>query len=166
MTAAAVTAAVVLAAAAAVLGLRRTLVVVEVFGQSMAPTLRQGDRVLVRRRGLERLRSGDVVVFAPPYLPGRWDHPGEGRRTSERRWVIKRVAALPGDPVPASCAAAPGVRPDAPVPPGSLLVLGDNPAHSTDSRAWGYIPADRILGVVLRRLGSRPPAVDPSGTKV
>src|SRR5690606_32997626 len=71
VTAVAVTAAVVLAAAAAVLGLRRTLVVVEVFGQSMAPTLRQGDRVLVRRRGLERLRCGDVVVFAPPYLPGR-----------------------------------------------------------------------------------------------
>src|SRR5690606_41756413 len=78
-----------LAAAAAVLWLRRTLVAVEVHGTSMAPTFHQGDRVLVRRRGLARLRVGDVVVFAPPRLPGEWSRPAGGRRVAGRRWVVK-----------------------------------------------------------------------------
>jgi signal peptidase I len=42
-----------------------------------------------------------------------------------------------------------------PVPAGKLVVLGDNTARSLDSREIGYIPAERLLGVMLRPLGHR-----------
>src|SRR3954447_7056961 len=41
---------------------RRTLVVVTVTGPSMAPTLADGDRVLVVRRWARRVRRGDIVA--------------------------------------------------------------------------------------------------------
>ena len=42
---------------------------IEVTGESMAPALRPGDRLLVVRRG--RARVGDVVAVADPRLPAR-----------------------------------------------------------------------------------------------
>jgi len=76
----------------AVLVLRARLVAVLVQGDSMEPTLRPGDRVLVRRMPLRRVRRGQLVVFAPPPdLPTTLDNP---------LWLVKRVVALPGDTVP------------------------------------------------------------------
>lgn len=126
---------------------RRNLVVVTVHGSSMAPTLRDGDRVLVRRRPLPQVRHGDVVVLEPPldgpYLPGPAGPDGH-------IWNVKRVAALPGDALPSGI---PGE--DVPVPPGSLAVLGDNP-DSVDSRHRGLFSGDRLLGVAVRRLKVTP----------
>ena len=87
---------VVIPLAAGVLGLmlaRRRFVVVTVAGVSMEPTLRPGDRVLVRRRGSDSLRIGAIVVFREPddNLPG-----APAPRAASQRWVIKRIAALPG----------------------------------------------------------------------
>ncbi|MCT2590613.1 signal peptidase I [Streptomyces sp. N2-109] len=124
--------------------LRRTFVVVAVQGSSMAPTLQDGERVVVRRRLLTQLRRGDVVVLRPPDPSGvpAGDPPTTG-------WNIKRVAALPGDPVPEeSTGALPGTH----VPPGSLVVLGDN-SHSIDSRHRGFFSGERVLGKAVRRLG-------------
>ncbi|WP_262401735.1 S26 family signal peptidase, partial [Actinomadura sp. CNU-125] len=64
----------------------------------------------------------------------------------------RRAAALPGDPVPGTVAAAAGVRAGSPVPAGRLVVLGDNAAASFDSRDCGYFDADRLLGVVVRTM--------------
>lgn len=133
--------------------LHRRYAVVDVRGASMEPTLRHGDRVLVRRVRDGGVRAGDIVVierFAPDDQP-RYRRPGRSQR---RVWVVKRAAAVAGDPVPGSVAHAAGVAPGTAVPAGRLVVLGDNPAHSTDSRVWGYLPADRLLGVVRRRLGA------------
>jgi signal peptidase I len=33
-----------------------------------------------------------------------------------------------------------------------LVLLGDNPAASFDSRQAGFFPAERLLGAVVRRL--------------
>ncbi|MEV4258987.1 S26 family signal peptidase [Spirillospora sp. NPDC049652] len=135
---------------------RRRLVVVTVDGWSMAPTFRDGDRVLVRRRALADVRRGDVVVLEPPDTPDYRSAPPSGTAsaavadgTGGPVWNVKRVAALPGDPVPSGVPGEGGT-----VPSGRLVVLGDNP-DSVDSRQRGPYPGDRLLGVVLRRL-SRP----------
>lgn len=129
--------------------MRRRLVVVAVSGSSMAPTYEPGSRVLVRRRRPDRLRRGDVVVVERP-APGRgWsDLPPLDNRLTGREWIIKRLAALPGDGVPQSVRSAVGTGH---VPPRSLVLLGDNPV-SADSRLWGFFPSDRLLGVVVLRL--------------
>lgn len=66
--------------------------------------------------------------------------------------MIKRVAAVPGDPVPRDEVPALADVPEACVLPGKLVLLGDNPDVSYDSRRAGYFPAERVLGVVVRSL--------------
>lgn len=141
----------VAAATIAVMVVRRRFVVVEVAGTSMAPAFSSGDRVLVRRRAGRQIRAGAVVVLPHPHdeCPAWDDFARSGSRLAGTRWVIKRVAAAQGDPVPESARDA--VRGAAIVPPGMLVVLGDN-ARSADSRTWGFLPASDVLGDVVRRL--------------
>ncbi|GIJ49326.1 S26 family signal peptidase [Virgisporangium aliadipatigenens] len=125
---------------------RRRYVSVDITGGSMRPTYDDGDRVLVRRVPPRRLRTGDVVVLAEP--SPRKPEPGSG---AGERWLIKRVAALPGDPVPRhvpALATAAGER----VPTGSVVVLGDGGARSYDSKQLGYLPLESVLGVAVRTL--------------
>ncbi|MEU6407357.1 S26 family signal peptidase [Microbispora sp. NPDC046933] len=138
--------------AAAVTAVRRTLRVVEVQGESMEPGLWPGDRVLVRRlrpgRSGRRVRRGDIVVISRV-------GPGEGIvLDGGTNLVIKRAAAVAGDPIPPGFEALGEALGEVHVPPGRLLVLGDNPSRSTDSRQWGLLPESRIAGVVLRRLNA------------
>jgi signal peptidase I len=139
--------------------LRRTLIAVTVRGRSMEPTYHDGDRVLVRRDRPPR-RGQAVVVEQPavsPSLGGAWDRPplrGTARApaVSARSWVIKRLVAVPGDSIPRDRVPALAGVSEGCVPPGKLVLLGDNPANSYDSRRAGYFPAERILGVVVRRM--------------
>ncbi|WP_418955713.1 S26 family signal peptidase [Streptomyces tritici] len=139
---------------------RRRLVVVTVEGSSMAPTLGDGDVVLVRRRGLGRLSVGDLVVVespVPPVARPDWTWPDADEPPERRGWMVKRLAALPGQPWPAACADRHGRLPD-----GMIAVLGDNAAASVDSRQMGAVPGDRVLGVVVRRMATgRRPVTSP-----
>jgi len=126
---------------------RRRYVVVTVEGASMAPTLADGDRVLVRRRRIGQVRRGDVIVLEPPLDPSGPYQPGPPA-SDGRHWNIKRAAALPGDPLPAGVAGQDGLER---VPAGAVVVFGDNP-DSIDSRHRGLFPADHLLGVALRKL--------------
>ncbi|WP_405087544.1 S26 family signal peptidase [Microbispora sp. NBC_01389] len=142
-----------LALAAVTLGMRRAFVVVTVRGISMLPTLQDGDRVLVRRRGVTAVRPDDLVVFTdvidePPVPVPAWAEEDDGPLTV---LVVKRAIAVPGDPVPETRVPvlAGGT---ASVPTGRLVVLGDNPAVSRDSRLYGYVAEERLLGVVIRRM--------------
>ena len=133
--------------------LRRKLVTVTVTGMSMEPTYQDGARVLVRRT--VRPAPGEAVVVEQPLTALKWANSPLDRRArpaavSDREWMIKRVAAVPGDPVPLVEALTGG--PDRVVPTGRLVLLGDNPDAGPDSRQLGYFPADRVLGVVLRPL--------------
>jgi signal peptidase I len=126
--------------------LRRRIVVVTVVGPSMQPTLAPGDRVLVRRVRTGQVRTGQIVVIEKPDESGTWTTPPLSRSTGQREWMIKRVAAVPRDHRPdAMPANSAGLL----VPADKLVVLGDNPVLSLDSRQIGYIPAERVLGVVL-----------------
>ena len=113
----------------------RAFFLVRVAGPSMEPTLRAGDRLLVRRAGL--VRRGCVCVVAE----------------DDETLTVKRVAAVAGDPALGSVPGA-GV-----VPAGCLVLLGDNRAHSYDSRSVGYYRTDRLLGVVSLAIR---PVVAPS----
>jgi signal peptidase I len=129
--------------------LRRTLVAVRVVGISMQPTLLEGDRVLVRRTTADAVCRGQLVVFAQPQpRPGP---PSPGHPP----WLIKRVVALPGDPTPRNLLPGPEIGAESVVPPGKLVVIGDNRDRSFDSRRIGYVDGDSLLGVVLRRMTPR-----------
>ncbi|MEU7045627.1 S26 family signal peptidase [Streptomyces varsoviensis] len=79
------------------------------------------------------------------------DQQPDGSSTARSR-LIKRVVAGPGDPVPEGLGPALGAEAGRPVPPDSFVVLGDNAAHSHDSRHTGYLRRDDIVGLVIRRL--------------
>jgi signal peptidase I len=108
-------------------GVRRRYVLVAVTGSSMLPTLAAGDRVMVRRVRPHRVRPGNVVVARTPGTGG--DAPARQRVAGET-WLVKRVTAVGS-------------------PPGTVVLHGDNAARSRDSRHWGPVPADRVLGVVV-----------------
>lgn len=133
--------------AAAVVVARRCFLVVTVSGASMEPRYRDGDRILVSR--LRRPTTGAVVVLRQPS-----DEPPDLDPAIAFRTVlmVKRVAALPGDPVPEAVGRAVGAdRAGAGVPAGSIVVLGDAP-DSIDSRAWGYLSLDQVAGVAIADL--------------
>ena len=127
-------------------------------GESMLSTLQDGDRVLVNRLSyrLHDPRRGDVVVLK------RFD----GAR--EERDLIKRVIGLPGEEIEVrSCTvfidgkqliepyldpaiqARDGCGQDQPktsVAEGTVFVLGDHRGKSSDSRAFGAVTDDVLIG--------------------
>jgi signal peptidase I len=134
---------------------RMAFVVVTVVGPSMAPTLDDGDRVLVARRWARGVRRGDVVAARMVWTPP--GPPAPGPFGVVPSWVVKRAVALGGDRLPPLEPSPIGVR--VPfgdtVPPGAVFLVGDNPGASGDSRAWGPVPAGEVVGVVVRHLPRR-----------
>lgn len=103
-------------------------VTIEVTGMSMAPGLLPGDRlVAVRSR---HYGVGDVVVVPDPREPSRS--------------LVKRIAALPNSSVRLGSVA---VEAD----DGEVVVLGDNPFASTDSRTIGPVRLGDITGRCVYR---------------
>ena len=130
---------------------------------SMLPSLQLQDRVLVEklRARLHRpLPVGTVVVFRPPaaLIEAGYD---------PNAALIKRVVAQAGDrvevrqgmlwrngsPAPIDWSAEPMDYTLAPltVPPGHLMVLGDNRNASLDSHLWGPLPRDAVIGTAVLR---------------
>lgn len=139
--------------------------------RSMEPTLEINDRVLVNKLSydLHDVNRGDIVVFERP----------ESERGSDIKDLIKRVIALPGEQVVVRDDAvfvdgqrlvepylAPGttttngpaepwrctVEQPCVVPEESVWVMGDNRADSRDSRFFGPIAEDAIVGRAFVRI--------------
>jgi len=128
------------------------LVNAQVLTGSMEGTIMTQSRVFGLRTGFlgGTPNRGDIIVFASP-LPDEFEEP-----------FIKRVIALPGEeiaimdgivhingrPLAESYVTQATQRDFAPmvVPYGSLFVMGDNRNYSRDSRDWGSIPKDSIIG--------------------
>lgn len=122
---------------------------VEVKGDSMEPTFHSGQHLLISRAYwlVGPIKRNDIIVMQKP-------------DTGET--IIKRVYGVPGDVVdfynvPENWSLANG---EFKVPPGSYFVLGDNRPVSEDSRAFGPVKANLVLGKVIRaEVGINPPAV-------
>ncbi|MDQ2846399.1 MAG: S26 family signal peptidase [Actinomycetota bacterium] len=125
-----------LSAAVAGMLARRALFVVRIEGESMEPTFRSGDATLaIRARVSPTIRRGDVVVCRlPPEIPG------------PTGYLVKRVAAVAGDPVPGSNPAAHEV-----LAAGRIYLQGDG-VRSYDSRKFGALPLAAVHGRVIARL--------------
>jgi signal peptidase I len=96
-------------------------------GHSMEPAIQNG-AVLV----ISRLRYGMRLPWRQKYLI-RWAGPKEGEvvifYTPTGELAVKRCSALSGQ--------------------GSFYAEGDNSLSSYDSRAYGPVPVDNIIGKVL-----------------
>lgn len=148
---------------------------------SMSPTLERGDRILVCRicTRVSDVQRGDIIVFTNPHPgPGtdrgviggvlHWLGEGIGVAQPENKDYVKRVIGLPGDVVElhdgtlflnGTAMNEPYLNPEVDtqpygpvtVPDGMLFVLGDNRAHSGDSRfppptGLGFVPKDTVIG--------------------
>jgi signal peptidase I len=122
---------------------------------SMEPVLSDGDWILFEKLALSRggPRRFDIVVFKAP------DDPDSV--------FIKRVIGLPNEIVEARSGALYVDGHEVALPEGvdwgeaafapatvkaaHYFVVGDNVAESEDSRAWGPVPRDYVLGRVFWR---------------
>lgn len=149
--------------------------------ESMVPQLEVGDRILASKVSL-RLhdpRRGDLVVFdCPPKAPcprktgrgvGAWVLESLGIRPPSTDEYIKRVIARPGEMVQArdGLLYVDGRRLIEPYLPkgtvtssfgpvevgeGELWVMGDNRSRSLDSRLFGTIKRDTVVGRAIARI--------------
>ncbi len=128
---------------------------------SMTDALGVGDRVLVNKVSYRfgELDRGDIIVFHKPANAG----------PSETEEFIKRVIGLPGEqlelidgvihidgrpleePYLRRGTVTRELAPQT-VPDGYVFVMGDNRVISRDSRSFGPIPIDDIVGEAFLRL--------------
>jgi signal peptidase I len=121
-------------------------------GQSMEPNLHTGQFLIVSRLAYKfgTPQRGDIIVF---------DFPGNPSDD-----YVKRIIGLPGDTVTIENGHVlingnqleepylPGDTMTMPsqgrwvVPGDSYFVMGDNRAHSSDSRSWGMLQYEKIIG--------------------
>ncbi len=125
----------------------------EVPSESMDPTLQVGDILAVRldafRRG-EQPRRGDIVILNAP---------------DAKEWLVKRVVGVPGEELmvasghvilPDGWLEEPYIRePEVPEFPATfklandeIFVMGDYRDHSDDSRDFGPVKLNRLVGRV------------------
>ncbi len=134
----------------------------QVSGESMFPTFKNKEFILTNLIGLRfnDPKRGDVIVFHAPLDP--------------EKDYIKRIMGIPGDTVSikdglvyvndVKVDESPYLKSDvktyggsfikesAPpvtVPVGDYIVMGDNRPASSDSREWGFLPKDKIIGESL-----------------
>ncbi|MDC1390381.1 signal peptidase I, partial [Acidimicrobiales bacterium] len=161
--------------AAVVIALFVRLVLVQAYhipSASMVPTLEEGDRVVVNRLSYQfgEVERGQVVVFKKP------------QGSSGQNDLIKRIIGLPGETIRFAdnqvyvnglrleepylaeqdstrprltipgCAQATPAPDTCVVPEGAIFMMGDNRLGSSDSRVFGPIEIDNVVGRAFLRV--------------
>ena len=150
--------------------------------ESMLPTIVVNDRVMISKLNYQFAdpQRGDIVVFISPFNDEidnetlfdsvvRHVLEAVGIRTASADDLIKRVVAVGGDTVEikGGYLHVNGLQVDEPylisqgampdfsavvVPPDSVFVMGDNRSVSYDSRKFGAIPEEDLLGEAVVRI--------------
>lgn len=146
---------------------------------SMYPTLHIGDALLVEKISIHSTapHRGEIVLFRPPERLLRIIRSSHedaatasvmtttGLNLKRKTLFVKRVVAVGGDIIEVRGKdvrvngvkideAAPGSPNVAPrkIPDGFLFVIGDNARRSIDSRYWGLLPVDYVVGRPVARI--------------
>ena len=135
-----------------------------VSGSSMVPNFHDRDYLIVDRLSyrLHEPQRGDVVVLKFPKdvsqyfikriigLPGETIKCEQGKvvveRVSQDKTVILEESYIPSKSLTQNC------RPQQVLGSNEFFVLGDNRLASSDSRVWGILPKDDIVGRVWLRV--------------
>jgi len=143
---------------------------------SMKDTLLVGDLLLVNKFVYRFCvpERGDIVIFKYPHQDNslnpiktlkQWTGDIIGVPLVQRRNLVKRVVGLPGEEIEMVDGQIyiDGVKLDEPylkfephgnfgpykIPEDNFFMMGDNRDNSSDSRFWGSLPRDLILGKAL-----------------
>jgi signal peptidase I len=102
-------------------------------GASMEPTFENGDYLIVDELSynVRKPEKNEVIIFHYPLDPSKY--------------FIKRVEGLPGEKITIN-------GKEIVLGEDSYYVLGDNRGASSDSRIWGPVKEDLIVGRALIRL--------------
>jgi len=146
---------------------------------SMTHTLEVNDRVMVSKLSYQfgDIQRGDVVVFetgphqdlSAPEAVVRAVLDALGIRSSTNEDLIKRVIALGGDTIEIAenhvlvngqaidepylnDASMMADMPERTIPEGQIWVMGDNRNESSDSRVFGAIDVDEVVGEAVVRI--------------
>ena len=129
-------------------------------GASMAPNFEDGEYLIIdelsSKAKLRPRQRGDVVVFRYPVDPTQYyikrivGLPSERVRIANGTIMIFS-AEFPQGVILAEAAYLPAAErtegfTDLTLGENEVFVLGDNRDHSSDSRAWGALPLDLIVG--------------------
>lgn len=131
---------------------------------SMYPTFEVGDQLAVEKvtKRYRPFYRNEIVVFNPPQTFQDIMVSNFAAAKKSKEALIKRIVATEGDEVEVNKGKLfiNGVLQDEPftaedaayefgpvtVPPGNLLVLGDNRNHSMDGHIWGFLPKENVIG--------------------
>jgi len=102
-------------------------------GASMEPTFEGGDYLIVDELSyhIRKPEKNEVIIFRYPLDPSKY--------------FIKRVEGLPGEKITIN-------DKEITLEENNYYVLGDNRTASSDSRIWGPVKEDLIVGRALVRL--------------
>jgi signal peptidase I len=159
------------------LGLQFSMGNYRVEGSSMLPNLTEGDYVIVNKLVYMRFDPRDLVSMIPFVEVGDdsdvfpFHAPRRGEvvifefPNNPERDFVKRVIGVPGDTIEIrrGSVIVNSIPLDEPyithrdtgnmgritVPEGGYFVLGDNRRASNDSRSWGPVPTDNLIGRAL-----------------
>lgn len=140
-----------------IIGLSHFYSIGRVEGNSMNPTLSNGELIITEKHP-DKLKRSDIIVFGVPQM--------------SNKEFVKRIIGLPGDTIYASQGniyvngekvtnqydsqstadfTLKEISGRATVPEDKLFVLGDNRSHSTDSRNFGFVDKTEVKGKAIMK---------------